>query len=304
MQPRDRLRYTAPSDRPRHVGPDGAKLIVWPVVNVETWLIENPMPRQVLSPPTGAALLPDVPNWAWHEYGMRVGFWRFHALFERLSIRPTLSVNGSVITHYPRVAAAARDAGWDFMGHGWFQVPTHRIEDQRGMIAQTTRAIADFTGRPCEGWLGPGLTETPETPDLLAEHGIGWLGDFVVDDLPARIATTHGEMLALPYSVELNDIPVVMIQHHDETELPRRAAERRAPAGGSGGGVGREDLVHRHPPLHHRRAAPHRRARSAGRRACGRSPRALPAGDRDRRLVPRERRPGLRFSRAPDAPAP
>lgn len=223
MRPVERLRYTAPADRPRHAGPGGAKLIVWPVVNVETWLIDNPMPRQVLSPPTGAALLPDVPNWAWHEYGMRVGFWRFHALFERLSIRPTLSVNGSVIDAYPRIAGAARDAGWEFMGHGWHQVPTHRVDDQRGMIARTVQAIHDFTGRPCTGWLGPGLTETLETPDLLAEAGLRWTGDFVVDDLPARIATTHGDMLAMPYSVELNDIPLVMIQHHDEAELPRRA---------------------------------------------------------------------------------
>lgn len=223
MRPVERLRYAAPADRPRHAGPDGAKLIVWPVVNVENWLIDNPMPRQVLVAPTGAALQPDLPNWAWHEYGMRVGFWRFHALFERLGIRPTLSVNGSVIGAYPRVAAAARDSGWEFMGHGWFQVPTHRIEDQRAMIAQTAEAIRTFTGKPCTGWLGPGLTETLETPDLLAEAGIRWTGDFVVDDLPARIATAHGTMLAMPYSVELNDIPVVMIQHHDERELPRRA---------------------------------------------------------------------------------
>jgi hypothetical protein len=223
MRPVERLRYAAPADRPRHAGPGGAKLIVWPVVNVENWLIDNPMPRQVLVAPTGAALQPDVPNWAWHEYGMRVGYWRFQALFDRLGIRPTLSVNGSVIGAYPRVAAAARDAGWEFMGHGWFQVPTHRIENQREMIARTAGEIAAFTGRPCTGWLGPGLTETPETPDLLAEASIRWTGDFVVDDLPARIATAHGEMLAMPYSVELNDIPVVMIQHHDEQELPRRA---------------------------------------------------------------------------------
>jgi len=223
MRPVERVRYTTPSDRPRHVGPGGAKLIVWPVVNVENWLIDNPMPRQVLVAPTGAALQPDVPNWAWHEYGMRVGFWRFHALFERLGIRPTLSINGSVIDAYPRVATAARDAGWEFMGHGWFQVPTHRQPDQRAMIEQTTRAIADFTGKACTGWLGPGLTETLETADILAEAGVRWIGDFVLDDLPARIATTHGDMLAMPYSVELNDIPVVMIQYHDEQELPRRA---------------------------------------------------------------------------------
>ncbi|QYU67228.1 hypothetical protein J4558_20140 [Leptolyngbya sp. 15MV] len=180
------------------------------------------MPRQVLSPPTGAALLPDVPNWAWHEYGMRVGFWRFAALFDRLGIRPTLSVNGSVCTAYPRVAAAARDAGWEFMGHGFVQVPTHKVADQRAMIHQAIETIGAFTREPVLGWLGPGLTETLETPDLLAEAGIRYIADFVVDDLPARLATAHGEVLTMPYSVELNDIPVAMIQHHPSDELARR----------------------------------------------------------------------------------
>jgi peptidoglycan/xylan/chitin deacetylase (PgdA/CDA1 family) len=223
MRPEQRLRYVAAIDRPAHVLPGGAKLAVWPVVNVEHWLIDNPMPRQVLTPPTGAALLPDLPNWAWHEYGMRVGFWRFLRMFEARGIRPTLSINGSVCTAYPRVAGAARDAGWEFMGHGFVQVPTHRVADQRGMIHDTVAAIRDFTGTPCAGWLGPGLTETPETPDLLAEAGIRYVGDWVVDDLPCRIATAHGPLVALPYSVELNDIPVAMIQHHDAAELPRRA---------------------------------------------------------------------------------
>ncbi len=221
--PVERLRYTAPADRPRHGLPGGQKLILWPVVNIENWLIENPMPRQVLVAPTAAVLQPDLPNWAWHEYGMRVGFWRFLEMFEKHGVRPTLSINGSVIGAYPRVAAAARDAGWEFMGHGWVQVPTHKMPDQREAITRTVKTIADFTGRACQGWLGPGLTETLETPDLLTEAGIAWLGDFVLDDLPARVATAHGELLSLPYSVELNDIPVVMIQHHDEEELPRRA---------------------------------------------------------------------------------
>jgi peptidoglycan/xylan/chitin deacetylase (PgdA/CDA1 family) len=221
--PVERLRYTAPADRLQHSLPGGQKLILWPVVNIENWLIENPMPRQVLVAPTAAVLQPDLPNWAWHEYGMRVGFWRFLEMFEKHAMRPTLSINGSVIGAYPRVAAAARGAGWEFMGHGWVQVPTHKMPDQREAITRTVKTITDFTGRACHGWLGPGLTETLETPDLLAEAGIEWLGDFVVDDLPARVATAHGDLLALPYSVELNDIPVVMIQHHDEEELPRRA---------------------------------------------------------------------------------
>jgi allantoinase len=229
MRPDARLRYVAAVDRPRIELPHGKALAVWPVVNVEHWLIDNPMPRQVLTPPTGAALLPDVPNWAWHEYGMRVGFWRFLEVFGALGIRPTLSVNGSVCTAYPRVAGAARDAGWEFMGHGFVQVPTHKVADQRAMIHTTVETIRHFTGEDVVGWLGPGLTETLETPDLLAEAGIRYIADFVVDDRPARVATAHGEVLSMPYSVELNDIPLSMIQHHASDELlvrARRQADR------------------------------------------------------------------------------
>jgi hypothetical protein len=109
------------------------------------------------------------------------------------------------------------------MGHGFVQVPTHKVADQRAMIREAVETISSFTREPVLGWLGPGLTETLETPDLLAEAGIRYIADFVVDDLPARLATVHGEVLTMPYSVELNDIPVAMIQHHGSEELARRA---------------------------------------------------------------------------------
>ncbi len=219
LRPEQRLAYKAVVDRPRLALPGGKHVAVWPVVNVENWRIENPMPRQVLVAPTGAALLPDIANWAWHEYGMRVGFWRFTEAFARHGIRPTLSVNGSVAVDYPRIAGAARDAGWEFMGHGWHQVPTHRIEDQRAMIDRTVETLSAFTGEPVVGGLGPGLTETLETPDHLAAAGIRYIADFVADDLPCRLKTAAGEVLTMPYSVELNDIPMMMIQHHRAEEF-------------------------------------------------------------------------------------
>jgi len=222
MRPEERLKYSASIDRPRLSLPGGKRVALWPVVNVEHWLIDNPMPRQVLVAPTGAALLPDLPNWAWHEYGMRVGFWRILDAFRRRGIRPTLSVNGSVCTAYPRIARAAHEAGWEFMGHGFEQVPTHLVGDQAAMIRRTIGAIREITGRPCTGWLGPGLTETADTPDLLAGAGIRYVADWVVDDLPCRLRTLHGDILTMPYSVELNDIPVQMIQHHASQELAAR----------------------------------------------------------------------------------
>jgi allantoinase len=223
MRPELRLPYRASIDRPRISLPHGKHVAVWPVVNVENWRIDNPMPRQVLVAPTGAALQPDIANWAWHEYGMRVGFWRFIEAFARHGIRPTLSINGSVAVDYPRIAMAARDAGWEFMGHGWHQVPTHRVEDQRAMIARTVSTLSDFAGHACIGWLGPGLTETLETADFLAEAGIRYIADWVVDDLPCRLKTAHGDVLTMPYSVELNDIPLIMIQHHRAEEFLDRA---------------------------------------------------------------------------------
>lgn len=222
LSPRERLAYVAGIDRPALALPGGKSVVVWPVVNVENWLIENPMPRQVLVAPTGAALQPDLANWAWHEYGMRVGFWRILEAFRSRGIRPTLSLNGSVCLDYPRVAGAARDQGWEFMGHGFVQVPTHKVADQAGMIARTVDTIARFTGRAPTGWLGPGLTETLETPDLLAAAGIDWIADWVVDDLPCRLRTANGPVLTMPYSVEINDIPLIMIQHHRAGEFGER----------------------------------------------------------------------------------
>jgi peptidoglycan/xylan/chitin deacetylase (PgdA/CDA1 family) len=145
---------------------------------------------------------------------MRVGFWRIHALLERLRIRPTLSINASVCEVYPRIAAAARDGGWEFMGHSYVQMPMHKVESERDAIRKTAEVIEKFTGKRPMGWLGPGLTETYDTPDLLAEAGFQYVADWVYDDEPTEIATRHGPLATLPYPVEINDIPVLSLQHH------------------------------------------------------------------------------------------
>ena len=215
MIPRERVPYSAIVDRPPLKLPGNARLVVWTIVNLEVWDIGGPMARQVLPAPTGVPLLPDVPNWSWHEYGMRVGFWRFHDLYQRLAVRPTLAINARVCVDYPRVAEACRDAGWEFMGHSYQQGPIHKEEDQTGMIKRSLDTIERFTGRRPVGWLGPGLTQTYDTPDHLAAAGIKYIGDWVYDDEPTEIRTAHGPLVTLPYTVECNDIPVMIVQHHE-----------------------------------------------------------------------------------------
>jgi peptidoglycan/xylan/chitin deacetylase (PgdA/CDA1 family) len=220
--PRERLPYSAIVDRPPLRLPDGARLVLWTVVNVEEWSIERPMPRTVLPPPLGQPLLPDLPNWAWHEYGMRVGFWRLAEALKEFRVTPTLAINGSVCRSYPRVAKEALDRGWEFMGHGYVQRPMHHLEDQRAAIRDAIAAIREFTGRAPRGWESPGLTETFDTIDLLAEAGIEYVADWVLDEQPCRIETAHGPVTSIPYTVEMNDIAMMVLQHHPSEEWLRR----------------------------------------------------------------------------------
>jgi peptidoglycan/xylan/chitin deacetylase (PgdA/CDA1 family) len=220
--PRERVPYSAIVDRAPLRLPGGARLALWTIVNVEDWSIERAMPRTVLPPPLGQPLLPDLPNWAWHEYGMRVGFWRFVEVLAAHRVVPSLALNGIVCRNYPRVAGAARDAGWEFVGHGYVQRPMHHLEDQRAAIRDTLEAIRAFTGKAPRGWESPGLTETLDTIDLLAEAGIEYVADWVLDDQPCRIETAHGPLVSIPYTVEMNDIAMMALQQHPSEEWLRR----------------------------------------------------------------------------------
>lgn len=225
MKPRDRIDYSAMYDREPLKLPDGAKIAVWVIVNIENWDIDGPMPRTVLPPPGHQVHIPDIPNWSWQEYGMRVGFWRFYEALTGLGIPATLSVNGSVCEQYPRLADAAKDADWEFLGHAYWQRPTHLIEDQRADIRKTIETIRDFTGKAPRGWMGPGLTETFETPDHLTAEGIEYVADFPMDDQPFTIKTENGPLVSVPYTVELNDIPMMLVQHHKAAEFYDRCMD-------------------------------------------------------------------------------
>lgn len=218
----DRIPYQAIVDRPKLTLPGGARIAVWVIVNVEEWRIEKSMPRTVLSPPMGQPLLPDVPNWSWHEYGMRSGFWRQHKAITSRNLPATLAINGNVCASYPRVAGAALDAGWEFLGHGFVQGPMHALADQDADIARALDTIEAFCGTRPRSWESPGLTETDDTLDLLRKHGVEYVADWVIDDLPQRIETPHGPITTIPYSVETNDIVVHALQGHPADEFRSR----------------------------------------------------------------------------------
>ena len=112
------------------------------------------------------------------------------------------------------------------MGHAYDQMPIHKVEDQAAMINRSMDIIERFTGTRPVGWLGPGLTQTMETPELLAEAGVKYIGDWVYDDEPTVIRTAKGPLVTLPYTIELNDIPMMIVQHHESDYLLKRTIDQ------------------------------------------------------------------------------
>lgn len=255
MNLRDRIEYSAIVDRKPLKLPDGGRVVVWPIVTVEVWDPAGPMPRTVLSPPMGKSFIPDVPNWTWAEYGMRVGFWRLMDVFHNLEITPTFSLNGLVCDQYPRVAQAALDAGWEFMAHSYKQQPMHTLDDERDAIHKTIARIKEFTGVHPRGWMGPGLTQTENTPELLVEAGIEYVTDWVMDDQPCELKTANGPLYTIPYTVELNDIPIMSLQNHRSAELLDRTMDQFETLYEEGADNARIMAIAIHPYIH---GVPHR----------------------------------------------
>lgn len=221
-----RADYSAINTRKPLKLPDGARLALWVVVNVEEWDINDKMARQVLPTPQGASVVPDIPNYSWHEYGMRVGFWRVKALLDRLGIRATVSLNASVIHSYPEIFKAMVDADWEIMGHGFLQKALPLEDDEEAVIRKTVDAIKDATGTAPRGWMGPGLAETWDTPDLLAAAGIEYICDWVMDDLPVPMKVKTGRMVSIPYTVETSDITMYVVQNHKSPEIFDRGKDQ------------------------------------------------------------------------------
>jgi allantoinase len=155
------------------------------------------------------ALTPDPLNYGWRDYGPRVGIWRQLELLDRYGIRASALLNSEVVQRYPQIIAAGKQRGWAWLAHGSSNSLLHSglsLDEERIALRDIVTTIEQGTGVRPRGWMGPGLTETFHTAELLAELGLGYTLDWTNDDRPYPL-TVPG-MLSLPYSVELNDIGV------------------------------------------------------------------------------------------------
>ena len=216
-----RLNYSAIVDRPPLRWPGGERVALWVVPNIEHYEylpgpspVRNPWPR---SPH------PDVPGYGSRDYGNRVGVWRLFDVLDRYGIRGTTSCNMAAFEHYPAVLQACMVRNWDFMCHGIYNTRYHwnmGETEERAAIADCVATFKRMTGRQLAGWLSPALSNTLNTPDLLAEAGIKYYCDWLHDDQPFPMVVRSGRLLTIPYSVDINDAPV-QLQGHEGDEFER-----------------------------------------------------------------------------------
>jgi allantoinase len=173
-------------------------------LNIEHFHVGKP----ATSISTGTAgLTPDPLNYGWRDYGLRVGIWRTIETLDRHGVLPSVLLNAEVCTRYPQVITAGRERGWSWLAHGLSNSILHTgmtSEDETAQLTEIIDTIAAHTGARPKGWLGPALTETFNTPSILAELGIEYLLDWCADDQPFHLNVPG--LISVPYSIEVNDV--------------------------------------------------------------------------------------------------
>ncbi len=190
--------------------PNGKGLAVYFAINLEHFAFGEGLGAELA--PSGQ---PDVLNYAWRDYGNRVGAWRLIDLFDALSLPATVLLNSSILDHCPELADAHRRRGDEIAGHGRTNSERQsglNAADEDALIGEATDRLAAHFGRAPAGWLGPWIAETHATPDLLKARGYRYLLDWCHDDRPTWMATRAGPLLAVPYPQEVNDIPAIAVR--------------------------------------------------------------------------------------------
>ena len=200
--------YSPIVERPALKLPNDARLAVWIGLNVEHYEIDKPSTSIF---PGTAGLVPDPLNYGWRDYGARVGIWRVMDVLDKIGIPVSVLLNSDVCKEYPQIITEGNRRNWAWLAHGKnnsiFQAGMS-FDEEKKYLEDVVQTIEQSTGQRPKGWLGPALTETYNTPEILSGLGLNYILDWCNDDQPCPLNVRNGHMISVPYSIEVNDIPL------------------------------------------------------------------------------------------------
>lgn len=218
--------WALPGQGPRMRWPNGAGLAVWIAPNLEFY--EYAPQRYPFRDQFARIRHPDVMQWGFRDYGNRVALWRMADVLAQYPVAITASTNLCLFEHYPEVASLVRDRGWEVMSHGLYN--THYLglmeeDEERAFHQLGAHIVREHTGQTLQGLLGPCVTNGPRTLELMAEAGLRYHADWVHDDVPVPLKTSHGLVWTVPYHYEINDAPLLE-GHFDAAALVQVACDQ------------------------------------------------------------------------------
>lgn len=213
--------------RPPLHWPEGARLALWVVVHLEYFELDPPAEAY---PPPGTAgplgsVFPNYRVYSQREYGNRVGIWRVMKILDKYGLRATAAVNSAVCERYPFLISEAQKRHWEFIGHGTHasRMITSKMSEQEEaqLIQQCISTLQAATGKAPRGWLGPELGESLHTPRLVAAAGLRYLCDWPNDDQPYPLLVPQGQLISLPYTIELDDFNLFWLRNQPVQVYPQ-----------------------------------------------------------------------------------
>ena len=217
----DRYDWSMLADRKPVEWPGGKRLALWVNVSLQYF----PLNQQGKPfPPVGGMTTsyPDLRHYTLREYGNRVGIFRCLQAFDRFGVKPTFAVSGRLAERYPYLVNRLVERGDEIIAHGWHMDAPHYggmdEGDEAMLMERTLDTLRAKTGQAVEGWLSPSKSESARTPDLLVEHDVKYMCDWINDDMPYNFRTSAGDIVAMPLSTELEDRFIMQANLHSEAE--------------------------------------------------------------------------------------
>ena len=221
----ERYDYSALPSRPNYDWPGGKRLAIYLGINIEHFAFGTGLGHSVST----ELPQPDPRTFSWRDYGNRVGVWRLFDLLDELSLPACHLVNTTVFDYAPEILGPIKERKDEIIGHGRTNAERQGQmweEDEARLIAQARDAIAEHSGHSPRGWMGPWMSQSRVTPDLLKEAGFDFLMDWPCDDQPIWLRTRAGKLMSVPYPLEINDSPMILVRHHTAVDFEQMIVDQ------------------------------------------------------------------------------
>jgi peptidoglycan/xylan/chitin deacetylase (PgdA/CDA1 family) len=209
----NRYEYRSIKNRADYSWPNGKRLALYFGINIEHFSFAQGM-RHAIST---QQVPPDPRTFSWLDYGNRVGVWRLFDLFDDLKLPACHLINTTVFDYAPDIVEAIRARGDEIIGHGRTNAEKQGDmweEDEARFLGYIHDKIRTHGGSAPRGWMAPWMSQSAVTPDLLDETGFRFAMDWPFDDQPIWMRTRNGRLLSMPYPLEINDSPQIVVQKH------------------------------------------------------------------------------------------